>query len=203
MSFRLSLFLLLFVYACSQPQRNVGDIPFDKNADDPEFKICTAGPIKQYYIRGSTDTPPGYKGEKRELEREILRDYDFPETASEDGYLTIRFIVNCEGKTGRNRTGEVVFGVRCSVFGFRCSGSLTFHSTFLLLCHFKKKPFFAYFAYLCEKPFSQSWPNTKWIFQFPVLSCAQRSQRFFATNASDLFYKNEHQHSSSGGATSL
>lgn len=124
MSFRLSLFLLLFVYACSQPKHNVGDIPFDKNADDPEFKICTAGPIKQYYIRGSTDTPPGYKGEKRELEREILRDYDFPETASEDGYLTIRFIVNCEGKTGRFRTEEMDFSYQAKSFDKRISQQL-------------------------------------------------------------------------------
>jgi hypothetical protein len=111
-------------FACSQSQRNVGDIPFDPNKDDAAFKICKEGSIKQYYIRGSTDTPPGYNGEKRGMEKEILTAYEFPETSSEEGYLTIRFIVNCEGQSGRFRIEEMDLSYQPKSFDKRISQQL-------------------------------------------------------------------------------
>jgi hypothetical protein len=103
------LITISLLIGCSQPGYNVGDIPFDERNDSPDFKVCNEGNIEQYYIRASTDIAPGYQGEKKGLEREILEAYHFPVTKNEDGYLTIRFIVNCNGETGRFRIESMDF----------------------------------------------------------------------------------------------
>lgn len=103
------LFLLLFIAGCFEDTsyKNVGDIPFDPSIDDPDFEICSENLIKQYYVRYSADDPPRYKGEKITMENTIRKKYSFPDTAAENGFLTIRFIVNCKGKSGRFRIEEM------------------------------------------------------------------------------------------------
>lgn len=105
------IIILILVLGCSQNNsfKNVGDIPFDETVDDKQFKICNENNIKQYYVRKSSDEPPSYKGEKRGLENAILSKYEFPLSEKENGYLTIRFIVNCRGETGRFRMEEMDF----------------------------------------------------------------------------------------------
>ncbi|MCB0546926.1 MAG: hypothetical protein KDD19_05010 [Phaeodactylibacter sp.] len=107
------ILLLLFVLAagCNQGhQQDVGDIPFDQAMDGPEFKLCGhESSTKQYYVRGSSLLPAGYKGEKRALEKAVLEQYAFPVSASENGYVTIRFVVNCRGESGRFRVEQMDF----------------------------------------------------------------------------------------------
>jgi len=104
------IIISILVVSCSQEEyKDVGDISFDEQIDDVNFKLCNESKIKQYYVRRSSDTPPSYKGEKRGLEKAILSSYDFPQSEKENGYVTIRFIVNCEGKTGRFRLEEMNF----------------------------------------------------------------------------------------------
>jgi len=105
------LFLLLVVYSSCQKSKaqksvypnHVGDIAFDEKTDDPNFKICLNGRIPQYYEFGKSLQ---YRGEKPAIDKhfEILK---LNETTVESGYITIRFIVNCEGKTGRYRIEEM------------------------------------------------------------------------------------------------
>ena len=106
----LLLFSILLV-GCSEYDyfKNVGDLPFDESLDDKNFEICNKKNIKQYYVRSSTDSPANYEGEKRALEKTILSQYNFAKTASENGYLTIRFLINCKGETGRFRIEEMNF----------------------------------------------------------------------------------------------
>ncbi|MCO6488027.1 MAG: hypothetical protein J5I98_06390 [Phaeodactylibacter sp.] len=110
---KLHLFLLLvFSAGCFDQghQQEVGDIPFDPATDSPNFKICgQESSIKQYYVRGSSHTPAGYEGEKRALEQAFLERYNFPVSESEDGYVTIRFVVNCRGESGRFRIEQMGF----------------------------------------------------------------------------------------------
>ncbi len=105
----LPLLILLFLAGCFQDTsyKNVGDIPLDPLQDDPNFMICSEKLIKQYYVRYSSDDPPRYRGEKRAMENTIREKYNFPETTGENGFLTIRFIVNCKGKSGRFRIEEM------------------------------------------------------------------------------------------------
>ncbi|MEN0003409.1 MAG: hypothetical protein AAF798_04675 [Bacteroidota bacterium] len=111
------LTLIILVTGCMQDgYQNVGDIPFDASIDDENFKVCNERNIKQYYLRRSSDAPPSYRGEKRALEQAILSEYSFPEAAQENGYLTIRFIVNCEGAPGRFRVEEMDFSYQPKTF---------------------------------------------------------------------------------------
>jgi hypothetical protein len=104
------LLLLLAIVSCQNTHNqksaypdHVGDIAFDKKIDDPSFKVCTTGRIPQYYEFGKSLQ---YRGEKPAIDKhfEILKQN---QPTAESGYITIRFIVNCEGKTGRYRIEEM------------------------------------------------------------------------------------------------
>lgn len=105
-------FIFLFVFllvSCGgeNTYRDVGDIPFDPSLDDATFQICDEENIKQYYVRYSSDEAPGFIGEKKAMDRMILNAYSYPNVDTQDGYITIRFIVNCKGQTDRFRIEEM------------------------------------------------------------------------------------------------
>ena len=112
------LILLLGIYACTSTQRkdevprankkeevprHVGDIAFDAAIDTTNFKPCHEDLALQYYNFGKAIQ---YEGEKTKIVRQFDAQYK-PVATEEDGYVTIRFLVNCEGKTGRFRTVEL------------------------------------------------------------------------------------------------
>lgn len=104
----LVVFVVCLLAGCFQPKyRDVGDIPFDPSQDDPSFEVCDEDNIKQYYLRGSHDEAPYYNGEKRGRNEEILRQYHYPANSLQNGYVTLRFIVNCKGDVGRIRVEEM------------------------------------------------------------------------------------------------
>lgn len=84
--------------------RQVGDIPFDPQVDDPAFRVCNENTARQYYNFGKGLM---YRGEKAELKRFFQKNFRTQKGKKESGYITIRFIVNCEGKTGRFRVMEI------------------------------------------------------------------------------------------------
>lgn len=102
----ISLILLLMFYSCTNKQEvkdaypvQVGDLEADPDLDDANFKLCDETRVLQYYNFGKGLQ---YKGEKAAID-----DY-FPENfkssqKNDTGFVTIRFIVTCEGKTGRFR----------------------------------------------------------------------------------------------------
>ncbi len=99
--------LLITLYACGKTQKNkadyplqVGDIYFDSKIDDPNFKLCDEDRVFQYYNFGKGLL---YNGEKLKLNEHFIDGLKITEQKDESGFLTIRFIVNCEGKTGRFR----------------------------------------------------------------------------------------------------
>ncbi len=85
--------------------QNVGDIRFDRNIDLPLFKVCSENGIPQYYsVNG------GYNGGRSEILRLAKKRLSLPTLSnsnSTDGFITIRFIVNCNGKSGRFRVLQV------------------------------------------------------------------------------------------------
>ncbi|CAA7385897.1 hypothetical protein [Chryseobacterium fistulae] len=74
----------------------VGDIKFDENLDDPYFKICNPEDTYQYFngLKGFE-----YQGEKSAIE-ERLRELNIRGSKNTNGYIIIRFLINCEGKPG-------------------------------------------------------------------------------------------------------
>lgn len=83
----------------------VGDLIFDAALDDPSFKPCSAKFIPQYYSFGADV----YEGEKPALENFIRQRYKQEEDKGQNGYITIRFVVNCQGRTGWFRVQEMDF----------------------------------------------------------------------------------------------
>lgn len=111
----LTILLLLLLFAACRPSKNpnvaggsnypnnIGDIKPDSLLDDATFRACRESNIPQYYSITS-----GYKGEKPAIERYFKENFKKEKAwAKENGYLTIRFVVNCNGQTGRFRIQEM------------------------------------------------------------------------------------------------
>jgi hypothetical protein len=101
--------LLTTLYSCAQEQKaaeeyplHVGDIAFDPKLDDPDFKLCGGddAQVHQYYNFGKGVQ---YKGEKAAIDEYFRGGLITKGTNEDTGIITIRFIVNCEGNTGRFR----------------------------------------------------------------------------------------------------
>lgn len=102
-----SLILLAFLWCCSRISpggpdypRHVGDLSFDAKTDDPDFKICNEEVVFQYYNFGKGVQ---YKGEKPQITAHFTRGLTQQGDPTDTGFLTIRFVVNCQGATGRFR----------------------------------------------------------------------------------------------------
>lgn len=107
------LFVLAFFSACQPSKKarsagtdypnNIGDILPDSALDDPSFHACRESNIPQYYSIQS-----GYAGEKPAILRYFRENFRKEKSfGSENGFITIRFVVNCNGQTGRFRVLEM------------------------------------------------------------------------------------------------
>jgi hypothetical protein len=82
---------------------NTGDIAYNAALDDSSFTLCNSKVVFQYY-----NTASYYKDHKRAIEHYFKSHYHpTAPTTRETGYLTIRFIINCSGKTDRFRVYEL------------------------------------------------------------------------------------------------
>ncbi len=80
--------------------RMIGDSEFDPAQDSPDFVLChTERSVIQYYAIGEKT----YIGEKRAIIESFEKNYDPAIVKKESGLIRIRFIVNCNGNTGRFR----------------------------------------------------------------------------------------------------
>lgn len=103
---------LLFSILCScqsekkaskkeQYLRWVGDIEQNDQIDETEFKVCNGDDnILQYFNLGEG---PVYSGEKSKILNTYKSKYHPKSDKNQNGLIRIRFIVNCEGKSGRFR----------------------------------------------------------------------------------------------------
>jgi hypothetical protein len=106
----LGFFLLfnLMTYSCQQqmvPKDSkylsmVGDIAHDAALDDPNFTLCDEKNTRQYH---NLNEEMQYNGEKYDLVKLFTTQYKPSEEAKDSGLIRIRFIVNCNGQTGRFR----------------------------------------------------------------------------------------------------
>ena len=106
--FFLSLLALVLLAGCSESNKvkspkkeyshDVGDILFDSQTDDPTFTLCDS--TKIITRRKALD----YQGDRSKIGPACLEKFKFqPEFESFTGYITIRFIVNCNNESGRFR----------------------------------------------------------------------------------------------------
>lgn len=117
--FRLLVVLSIGIalHSCESPKINtiqeeskylnhVGDILYDSTLDvtPTGFMPCSKDYSYQYYNFESNGLQ--YKGEKPQLVKEIKANYEVPLDSSENGYITIRFVVNCKGQSGYYRVKQ-------------------------------------------------------------------------------------------------
>lgn len=106
------LFLLPLLSNCqtekasvSKYPAQVGDILFDKRTDDPDFKRCI--PENKYAYQYYNDSKGfQYKGEKLAIIEKLAKT-DLTADGKFNGYIVVRFLVNCEGKTGLFRVKQI------------------------------------------------------------------------------------------------
>ena len=80
--------------------RWVGDIEHDSQVDTTAFKLCNGDKkVLQYFNFG---VGLQYNGEKKAIKDQFFDNYK-PVDTNQSGWIRIRFIVNCEGETGRFR----------------------------------------------------------------------------------------------------
>ena len=69
---------------------------FLQNGESNSFSFCSAGSVTQYYRSGAH-----HGGRTPALKRFFAEHYAPPKgVTGQDGYIRIRFVINCEGKTG-------------------------------------------------------------------------------------------------------
>ena len=100
----LLIFLSLIIWITYLVKNNVGDICFDASLDDSSFKICNEDKVFQYYSVGTN-----YIGERKAIREEVFSQLENKNLKfnNKSGYITFRFIVNCNGQAGRYRFKEV------------------------------------------------------------------------------------------------
>jgi len=85
-------------YVINSHENHVGVIKEASPHDDPDFKVCYEEKIFPYYY--GTDKA-SYQHGKDSLRTYFKSQYYNKGYTDGSGYVTIRFIINCEGKTGR------------------------------------------------------------------------------------------------------
>ena len=107
------LIIIIIFFSCSSGQkiskknypRAIGDITYIKSIDG-DFERCgtisretTTSFMNSYYGTGGLK----YNGEFSAIKEHIYTNYQSPNIKNQTGFLTIRFLVNCKGKTGMFR----------------------------------------------------------------------------------------------------
>jgi len=91
--------LIIILVSCGQESKkyvhDIGHIDPETALGDKDFKTCK-DEIYEYY---NSEPDGGYKYGKKALRDTVLRKYS--SNGNESGYLTFRFVVNCQGKAGR------------------------------------------------------------------------------------------------------
>lgn len=81
-------------------KEKIGWIGFDKSLDDPNFIVCDELNIEEYY-----QVDPSYGEGMPAIRKYIWANKPLLDPlCEEDGYVIIRFVINCHGRTDRYRT---------------------------------------------------------------------------------------------------
>lgn len=113
-----AMFALLVTVSCAQEAQIksypavVGDIEYDPAVDDPGFRVCGGGEIYHYYSFGKCVQ---FKGEKPAIVDYFKKNFK-GQFKGENGYVTIRFVVNCDGYSGRFRMQQMDFDFQPKTF---------------------------------------------------------------------------------------
>lgn len=88
----------------SEPLRHVGDILENPALDTANFQPCEEHFAHQYYNFGNSIQ---YTGEKAAVIDFVYEEFESNPSIQDSGYVTIRFMVNCKGESGRFRVYQM------------------------------------------------------------------------------------------------
>ena len=109
--FLITLICSLLLFSCKEKESEVSipkypaqvcDIGFDPEIDEIDFQPCDEDWIQQHYSFRDL-----YKGGKDAIEKAFIHVNRAATMSELNGYITIRFIVNCKQETGRFRVQEM------------------------------------------------------------------------------------------------
>jgi len=100
---------------------DLGEIPFDEELDDINFKVCHEDLTIPFNYGGFGLV---YEGEKKKLVETINDKFHYQKTKDQTGFITIRFIINCEGQTGRFRVIEMDLNLKPKKFDENISNQI-------------------------------------------------------------------------------
>jgi hypothetical protein len=81
-------------------KEKIGWIPFDKSLDNSNFKVCDELNIEEYY-----QVNPSYGEGMPSIRKHFSAHQQLLEALCEkDGYVIVRFVINCQGQADRYRT---------------------------------------------------------------------------------------------------
>lgn len=113
------IILCLIICSCAETKNekqyfnDLGEIPFDEERDDINFKVCHEDLTIPFNYGGFGLV---YEGEKKKLVETINNKFHYQKTKGQTGFITIRFIINCEGQTGRFRVIEMDLNLKPKKF---------------------------------------------------------------------------------------
>src|SRR6188474_301148 len=74
-------------------KEKIGWILFDKSVDNPDFKVCDELNIEEYY-----QVNPSYGEGMPSIRKYIsIHKQSLEALCQKDGYLIVRFVINCQG----------------------------------------------------------------------------------------------------------
>jgi len=95
------LFLLPNLFLSQNAKWNwIGNTSFDEKIDRKDFVLCNENQIYQYF---NDSKGFQYKGEKLAVEEEFQKIYKSENVKKENGWIRIRFVVNCNEESDRFR----------------------------------------------------------------------------------------------------
>jgi hypothetical protein len=81
-------------------KEKIGWIPYDKSIDDSTFNVCDELNIEEYY-----QVNPSYREGLPSIRKYISAyQLELETLCKKDGYIIVRFVINCQGQTDRYRT---------------------------------------------------------------------------------------------------
>lgn len=103
---RIAIIAIVLLAGCTRSNQDskylrwVGDAEFDPEMDAGDFQLCGSEKLVQQYFYFGQGLQ--YEGEKTALRKRFKEAY-LPVETAQSGWVRIRFIVNCQGQTGRFR----------------------------------------------------------------------------------------------------
>ena len=94
------LFLPVLIFSQNSKWEYIGNITFDEKTDRKDFILCDENHVYQYF---NDSKGFQYEGEKLAIEEEFQKKYNVENIKKENGWVRIRFVVNCNGESDRFR----------------------------------------------------------------------------------------------------